>query len=230
MDMRLEVVVLPVSDVDRAKKFYQGLGWRLDGDYPFNENFRVVQLTPPGSASSIIFGKGITAARPGSADGLHLVVDNIDAARTELAGRGAKVSDVFHDAIAPFHHAGTAQRVPGPAPNHQSYGSWLSFADPDGNNWFVQEITTRLPGRSTSALAVYGSVASLALRSVVPRRHMASTSRRSAGATRTGPTGTRSTWWTSRRNRTRRHERVAAISSRDHGIRVTTTKILKYDK
>ena len=162
MDMRLEVVVLPVSDVDRAKKFYQGLGWRMDGDYPFNENFRVVQLTPPGSASSIIFGKGITAARPGSADGLHLVVDNIDAARTELAGRGAKVSEVFHDAIAPFHHAGTAQRVPGPAPNHQSYGSWLSFADPDGNNWFVQEITTRLPGRSTSALAVYGSVASLA--------------------------------------------------------------------
>jgi catechol 2,3-dioxygenase-like lactoylglutathione lyase family enzyme len=162
MDMRLEVVVLPVSDVDRAKKFYQGLGWRLDGDYPFNENFRVVQLTPPGSASSIIFGKGVTTATPGSADGLHLVVDNIDEARTELAGRGAKVGEIFHDAVAPFHHAGTAQRVSGPAPNHQSYGSWLSFADPDGNSWFVQEITIRLPGRSTSALAVYGSVASLA--------------------------------------------------------------------
>jgi catechol 2,3-dioxygenase-like lactoylglutathione lyase family enzyme len=162
MDMRLEVVVLPVSDVDRAKKFYQGLGWRLDGDFPFNENFRVVQLTPPGSASSIIFGKGITAAKPGSVDGLHLVVDNIDSARAELAGCGAKVSEVFHDAIAPFHHAGTAERVSGPAPNHQSYGSWLSFADPDGNSWFVQEITNRLPGRSTSALAVYGSVAGLA--------------------------------------------------------------------
>jgi catechol 2,3-dioxygenase-like lactoylglutathione lyase family enzyme len=162
MDMRLEIVVLPVSDVDRAKKFYQGLGWRLDGDFPFNENFRVVQLTPPGSASSIIFGKGITAAKPGSVDGLHLVVDNIDSARAELAGSGAKVSEVFHDAIAPFHHAGTAERVSGPAPNHQSYSSWLSFADPDGNSWFVQEITNRLPGRSTSALAVYGSVAGLA--------------------------------------------------------------------
>jgi catechol 2,3-dioxygenase-like lactoylglutathione lyase family enzyme len=162
MDMRLEVVVLPVSDVDRAKKFYQRLGWRLDGDYPFNESFRVVQLTPPGSASSIIFGKGITAATPGSADGLQLVVDNIDAARAELAGRGIKVSEVFHDATAPFHHAGTAERVSGPAANHQSYGSWLSFTDPDGNSWFVQEVTTRLPGRSTSALAVYGSVAGLA--------------------------------------------------------------------
>jgi catechol 2,3-dioxygenase-like lactoylglutathione lyase family enzyme len=162
MDMRLEVVVLPVSDVDRAKKFYQGLGWRLDGDYPFNESFRVVQLTPPGSASSIIFGKGITTAKPGTADGLHLVVDNIDAARAELAGRGANVSEVFHDAIAPFHHAGTAERVSGPVPNRQSYGSWLSFADPDGNTWFVQEITIRLPGRTTSALAVYGSVESLA--------------------------------------------------------------------
>jgi catechol 2,3-dioxygenase-like lactoylglutathione lyase family enzyme len=106
--MRLEVVVLPVSDVDRAKKFYQRLGWRLDGDYPFNDSFRVVQVTPPGSASSIIFGKGITAATPGSADGLQLVVDNIDAARAELAGRGVKVSEVFHDATAPFHHAGTA--------------------------------------------------------------------------------------------------------------------------
>jgi catechol 2,3-dioxygenase-like lactoylglutathione lyase family enzyme len=161
MDMRLEVLVLPVSDVDRAKKFYQGLGWRLDGDYPFNDNFRVVQLTPPGSASSIIFGKGITAAKPGSVDGFHLVVDDIDEARAELAGRGVKVSEVFHDATA-FHHAGTAERVFGPAPNHQSYSSFLSFADPDGNSWFVQEVTTRLPGRSISALAVYGSVAGLA--------------------------------------------------------------------
>ena len=162
MDMRLEVVVLPVSDVDRAKKFYQGLGWRLDGDFPFNENFRVVQLTPPGSASSIIFGKGITGAQPGSVDGLHLVVDNIDSARAELAGRGAKVSEVFHDAVAPFHHAGTTERVSGPAANRQSYGSWLSFTDPDGNSWFVQEVTNRLPGRLTSALAVYGSVDGLA--------------------------------------------------------------------
>ena len=152
MDMRLEVVVLPVSDVDRAKDFYLGLGWRLDADFPANEGFRVVQLTPPGSAGSIIFGTGITSATPGSAEGLQLVVDDIDAARTELAGRGAAVSDVFHDAIL-FHHAGTAGRVPGPAPDRQSYGSWVSFEDPDGNGWFVQEVTTRLPGRVTSAAA-----------------------------------------------------------------------------
>ena len=162
MDMRLEVVILPVSDVDRAKNFYQKLGWRLDGDYPFNDNFRVIQLTPPGSACSIIFGKGITTAAPGSAQGLQLVVDNIDAARAELAGRGAKVSEVFHDKVSLFHHAGTAERVPGPAQDHNSYGSWASFADPDGNSWFVQEVTTRFPGRETSALAAYGSVAGLA--------------------------------------------------------------------
>lgn len=150
MDMKLEVVVLPVSDVDRAKDFYQGLGWRLDADFPANESFRVVQLTPPGSACSIIFGTGVTSAKPGSAEGLQLVVNDIDGARAELAGRGVAVSDVFHDAIL-FHHAGTAERVPGPAPDHQSYSSWVSFDDPDGNSWFVQEITTRLPGRVTPA-------------------------------------------------------------------------------
>jgi catechol 2,3-dioxygenase-like lactoylglutathione lyase family enzyme len=159
--MRLEVVVVPVSDVDRARDFYKGLGWRLDADYPINENFRVVQLTPPGSACSIIFGTGVTSAAPGSSQGLQLVVDDIDAARADLAGHGAKVSEVFHDAIA-FHHAGTAERVPGPAPKHQSYGSWVSFADPDGNSWFVQEVTARLQGRVTSVLAAYGSVAGLA--------------------------------------------------------------------
>ena len=162
MDYRLEVVVIPVSDVDRARDFYQGLGWRLDADFPFNEGFRVVQLTTPGSACSIIFGTGITTAAPGSADGPHLVVDDIDAARAELASHGAPVSEVFHDAVALFHHAGTAERVPGPAPDHKSYGSWASFADPDGNTWFVQEVTTRLPGRATSALAAYDSVAGLA--------------------------------------------------------------------
>jgi catechol 2,3-dioxygenase-like lactoylglutathione lyase family enzyme len=148
VDMRLEVVVVPVSDMDRAKDFYQGLGWRLDGDYPFNEGFRVVQLTPPGSACSIIFGTGVTSATPGSVQGLQLVVDDIDAARAEPAGRGAEVSEVFHDAVALFHHAGTAERVPGPAPGHESYGSWVSFADPDSNNWFVQEVTTRRPRRT----------------------------------------------------------------------------------
>jgi catechol 2,3-dioxygenase-like lactoylglutathione lyase family enzyme len=162
VDMRLEVVVIPVSDVDRAKEFYQGLGWRLDADFATGPDFRVVQMTPAGSACAIIFGTGITSAEPGSAQGLQLVTDDIDAARAELAGRGAGVSEVFHDAGGVFHHAGTAGRVPGPAPERKTYGSWVSFADPDGNSWFVQEVTTRLPGRATSALAAFDSVAGLA--------------------------------------------------------------------
>ncbi|HEX9499907.1 MAG TPA: VOC family protein [Mycobacterium sp.] len=145
--MRLEVVVLPVSDVDRAKEFYVRLGWRLDADFVDGDDFRVVQLTPPGSPCSIIFGTGITTAAPGSADGLYLVVDDIEAARAELVGHGAQVSDVFHDAGGVFHHAGTTARVPGPDPEHRSYGSFASFSDPDGNGWMCQEVTTRLPGR-----------------------------------------------------------------------------------
>ncbi len=147
MDMKLEVVVVPVSDVDKAKDFYQGLGWRLDADFAKSEDFRVVQLTPPGSKCSIIFGTGITSAAPGSADGLQLTVTDIDAARAELIGHGVEVSEVFHDAGGVFHHAGTEGRASGPAPDHKSYGSFVSFSDPDGNGWFVQEITTRLPGR-----------------------------------------------------------------------------------
>jgi catechol 2,3-dioxygenase-like lactoylglutathione lyase family enzyme len=147
VDMRLEVVVVPVSDVDRAKDFYKALGWREDADYVADPDFRVVQLTPPGSACSVIFGTGLTTAAPGSAQGLQLVVDDIGAARAELAARGAEVSEVFHDVGGVFHHAGTANRVPGPAPDHKTYGSFASFSDPDGNEWFVQEITTRLPGR-----------------------------------------------------------------------------------
>ncbi len=147
MDMKLEVVVVPVSDVDRAKNFYQALGWREDADFVAGADFRVVQLTPPGSPCSVIFGTGITSAAPGSAQGLQLTVTDIDAARAELASNGADVSEVFHDAGGVFHHAGTANRVPGPAPDHQSYGSFASFADPDGNGWLLQEITTRLPGR-----------------------------------------------------------------------------------
>jgi catechol 2,3-dioxygenase-like lactoylglutathione lyase family enzyme len=147
MDMRLEVVVIPVSDVDQAKEFYLGLGWRQDADFATSADFRVVQLTPPGSPCSVIFGTGLTSAAPGSADGLQLVVDDIDAARAELASHGADVSEVFHDAGGVFHHAGTEGRAAGPAPGHQSYGSFISFSDPDGNGWFVQEITTRLPGR-----------------------------------------------------------------------------------
>ena len=160
--MKFEVTVIPVADVDRARDFYQGLGWRLDADFSPSPDFRVVQLTPPGSAGAIIFGTGVTTAAPGSTQGLQLVVDDIDAARAELAGAGAEVSEVFHDAGGVFHHAGTQNRVPGPDPEHKSYGSWVSFADPDGNSWFVQEVIARLPGRATSALAAYDSVSSLA--------------------------------------------------------------------
>ena len=147
MDMKLEVAVLPVADVDRAKDFYQGLGWREDADFTSGPDFRVVQLTPPGSPCSIIIGTGLTTAAPGSAQGLHLVVTDIETARAELANAGVEVSEVFHDAGGVFHHAGTAGRVAGPAPGHQSYGSFASFSDPDGNGWLLQEITTRLPGR-----------------------------------------------------------------------------------
>jgi catechol 2,3-dioxygenase-like lactoylglutathione lyase family enzyme len=147
VDFKLEVVVVPVADVDRAKNFYEALGWREDADLASWEDFRVVQLTPPGSPCSVIFGTGLSSAPPGSTQGLHLVVDDIDAARAELASHGATVSEVFHDVGGVFHHAGTAGRVAGPAPDHESYGSFISFSDPDGNEWFVQEITTRLPGR-----------------------------------------------------------------------------------
>jgi catechol 2,3-dioxygenase-like lactoylglutathione lyase family enzyme len=147
MDFKLEVIVLPVSDVDRALRFYQGLGWRLDADFATDPKFRVVQLTPPGSPASIIFGAGLTNAAPGTYQGLHLVVDDIQAARAELAGQGVDVSEVFHDAGGVFHHAGTDGRVTGPDPKRSSYGSFASFEDPDGNGWILQEITTRLPGR-----------------------------------------------------------------------------------
>ena len=145
--MKLEVVVVPVSDVDRARAFYLSLGWRLDADVPGEGGFRVVQLTPPGSACSIIFGSGVTSAPPGSADGLQLVVTDIEAARADISERGVEVSEVFHDAGGVFHHAGTEARTPGPAPRHKTYGSFVSFSDPDGNSWFIQEVTTRLPGR-----------------------------------------------------------------------------------
>jgi len=145
--MKLEVVVIPVSDVDRAKSFYEALGWRLDANFAGENGFRVVQLTPPGSACSIIFGSGVTSAASGSAEGLQLVVTDIEVARAELVDHGVEVSEVFHDAGGVFHHAGTAGRVLGPAPERKSYGSFASFRDPDGNVWFIQEVTTRLPGR-----------------------------------------------------------------------------------
>ena len=147
MVMRLEVIVIPVADVDRAKTFYESLGWRLDADFSTGPDFRVVQVTPPGSSASVIFGTGTSAAAPGSTSGLHLVVSDVEQARAELAGRGVDVSEVFHDSNGVFHRAGTAGRVPGPDPQRNSYGSFASFDDPDGNEWILQEVTTRLPGR-----------------------------------------------------------------------------------
>src|SRR4051794_1444295 len=162
MDMKLEVVVVPVSDVDRAKDFYTGLGWRLDADVAPDGSFRVVQVTPPGSPASVIFGTAVTEQAPGSARGLHLVVDDIAAAREELAGRGAQPGGIFHDAGGVFHHAGTEARVPGPDPKATSYGSFLSFSDPDGNGWLLQEITDRLPGRLDPATTAFSSADDLA--------------------------------------------------------------------
>ncbi len=146
-EMKLEVVVIPVSDVDRAKSFYVSLGWRLDADLAVDDGYRVVQLTPPGSACSIIFGKGVTSAPPGSFEGLQLTVYDIDASRADLIARGVDVSETFHDVTGIFHHAGTGDRQSGPAPEHSSYGSFAAFSDPDGNGWLLQEIRTRLPGR-----------------------------------------------------------------------------------
>jgi catechol 2,3-dioxygenase-like lactoylglutathione lyase family enzyme len=157
---KLEVVVVPVSDVDRAKRFYRNLGWRLDGDFATGTDFRVVQVTPPGSQCSIIFGTGITTAAPGSVQELMLVVSDVEAARAELIGCGVDVSEPFHDVGGVFHHAGKTGRVPGPDPQGRSYQTWASFNDPDGNGWLLQEIKTRLPGRAGVVLDV-GTVAEL---------------------------------------------------------------------
>jgi len=145
-DLKLEVVVLPVSDVDRAKRFYEGLGWRLDADFKAGDNWRVVQMTPPGSPCSIHFGKGITTAAPGSVRNLYLVVSDIEAARGELVGRGAAVSELFH-----FGSIGGSP-MPGRDPEGRSYVTHAAFSDPDGNSWLLQEINTRLPGRGLSNL------------------------------------------------------------------------------
>jgi catechol 2,3-dioxygenase-like lactoylglutathione lyase family enzyme len=145
--MRLEVIVIPVSDVDRALDFYRKLGWRLDADFAGDDGFRVVQLTPPGSDCSIIFGAGVSSAAAGSVQGLHLAVHDIDEARDDLVRRGVEVSEVFHDAGGGFHHAGGQGRVDGPDPERRSYFSFASFGDPDGNEWVLQEIRERFPGR-----------------------------------------------------------------------------------
>jgi catechol 2,3-dioxygenase-like lactoylglutathione lyase family enzyme len=164
VDTKLEVVVIPVSDVDRAKDFYGGLGWRLDADFPFDNGVRIVQFTPPGSECSIQFGAKLTSAAPGSAQGLYLIVSDIEAACGELAAHGAQVSDVFHAGTpgAQFQPGATSGRVSGPAPDHRSYGSFATFADPDGNGWLLQEVTTRLPGRVDATLTTFASAADLA--------------------------------------------------------------------
>ncbi|RSL17089.1 hypothetical protein EDE15_2617 [Edaphobacter aggregans] len=165
VDTKLEIVVIPVSDVDRAKEFYGSLGWRLDADYA-TDNFRVVQFTPPGSGCSVIFGKNVTAAAPGSAQGLYLIVSDLTAARDELLGRGVKVSEMFHNEgvyVGPDDpYLFGRVRVSGPDPEHRSYRSFASFSDPDGNGWLFQEITARLPGRIDSAATTFASVNDLA--------------------------------------------------------------------
>jgi catechol 2,3-dioxygenase-like lactoylglutathione lyase family enzyme len=166
MDTKLEVVVIPVSDVDRAKEFYTKLGWRLDADFAHGDNWRVIQFTPPGSGCSVIFGKNVTAAPPGSAQGLYLIVSDIEAARGELLRRGVEVSEVFH---ATDMYDGPDEpylfgrrRVSGADPEHRSYRSYASFRDPDGNGWLFQEVTTRLPGRIDSATTSFASANDLA--------------------------------------------------------------------
>src|ERR1700733_13584379 len=140
INMQLEVVVVPVSDVDRGKHFYQSLGWHLDADYVGDDDFRIVQLTPPGSACSIIIGTGVTSATPGSMESLTLCVDDVEAAHDELIARGVDVSEVFHDAGGVFHHIGDKDRVPGPDPARRPKRSLASFSDPDGNGWILQEV------------------------------------------------------------------------------------------
>jgi catechol 2,3-dioxygenase-like lactoylglutathione lyase family enzyme len=159
VDLKLEVVLIPVSDVDRAKKFYGSLGWRLDADF-ITDKDHVVQFTPPGSQCSVHFGTNLTTAAPGSAQGMFLIVSDIEAARDELKRRGVEVSEVFH--FAGFNRVDPAARLSGPSPDRPSYGSFVSFSDPDGNSWLVQQITTRLPGRIDPGAISFGSANDLA--------------------------------------------------------------------
>jgi catechol 2,3-dioxygenase-like lactoylglutathione lyase family enzyme len=164
VDLKLEVVVIPVSDVDRAKAFYTRLGWRLDADFSFDSGVKIVQFTPPGSPASIQFGTDMTSAAPGSAENLYLIVSDIEAARVELTARGAEVSEVFHEGFAGarFQPPGADGRVSGPAPDHATYGSFATFSDPDGNRWLLQEITSRLPGRVDATETTFASPGDLA--------------------------------------------------------------------
>jgi catechol 2,3-dioxygenase-like lactoylglutathione lyase family enzyme len=158
VDMKLEVVVIPVSDIDRAKEFYESLGWRLDADKTSGDEFRLVQLTPKGSGCSIQFGTGLTPSQPGSAQALHLIVSDIEVARTDLLLRGVDASEVFHCASGyACRFPGNDAQVPGPHPEHVTYGSFLYFTDPDGNGWILQEVTARLPGRGSGGTTMYTS-------------------------------------------------------------------------
>lgn len=153
-ELKLEVVVLPVADVDRAKAFYGSLGWRLDADFAAGDEWRLVQMTPPGSPCSVMFGRGFTTAAPGSAQGTFLVVDNVETARAALTERGAQVSEVFHFEHDLLRASGTRGHLAGPDPKGRSYFSFASFSDPDGNSFLIQEVTSRLPGRGFSSLDV----------------------------------------------------------------------------
>jgi catechol 2,3-dioxygenase-like lactoylglutathione lyase family enzyme len=229
--MKFEIVVIPVSDVDRAKRFYGGLGWRLDADFASGDGWRVIQFTPPGSGSSVIFGKNVTAAAPGSAQGLYLIVPDIEAARHELLGRGVEISEVFHDAGDLY--AGTNEpylfgrvRVSGPDPEHRSYRSYASFSDPDGNGWLLQEVTARLPGRVDTDVTTFTSRPNSRARFDVPRRHTASTrSGQAASVMRTGQPGMPSTSSTSTpasrcRSERRRRSRHRPIDQRGRDLRL----------
>jgi catechol 2,3-dioxygenase-like lactoylglutathione lyase family enzyme len=167
VDMKLEVVVIPVADVERSKNFYSTLGWRLDAEFTSGDDFHIIQFTPPGSGASVIFGKNVTSAAPGSAQGLYLVVSDIEAARKELLARGVAVSEVFHH--EGDVHTGPDEpylfgrrRISGPDPEHRTYHSYVSFSDPDGNGWLLQEVTARLPGRVDTNQTTFASVSDLA--------------------------------------------------------------------
>ena len=214
-DLKFEAVVIPVSDVERSKAFYAGLGWRLDADFAFDNGFRVVQFTPPGSGASVQFGTNISTAAPGSAQGLYLVVSDIQAACQDLATHGAPVSEVFHPGApgGQFEPEGLVARAAGADEHHASYGSFATFHDPDGNTWLLQEVTTRLPGRIDAQGTSYASIADLA--SAMRHAHRSPTVRTRLGSARpirTGPTGTPPTWSPSKPARRCRSKHTAQRS------------------
>ena len=224
-DMKFEIVVIPVSDADRAKEFYAKLGWRLDADFDDGKDFRVIQFTPPGSGCSVIFGKNVTAAAPGSAQGLYLIVSDIAAARKALLERGIQVSEVFHNAGV---YTGTDEtylfgsvRVSGPDTEHRSYRSFASFKDPDGNGWLFQEITRGCPAALISAATSFASATIWRTRCGAPRLPTASTKSGPAREMRTGQTGTPNTWWRSRPGQNCRSKRTVKLGLREAAFKIS---------